>query len=85
MTKRSTAGLAAAAMLLGTLACAGGMGREDDTAAAQDTTEVQNPPGYRGRLGDQPTGQGQSRGGTTERKSRQVQSHERYSWQRAKK
>jgi hypothetical protein len=48
MTKRSTAGLAAAAMLLGTLACAGGMGREDDTAAAQDTTEAQNPPGYRG-------------------------------------
>jgi hypothetical protein len=30
------------------LACAGGMAREDDTAAAQDTTEAQNPPGYRG-------------------------------------
>jgi len=48
MTKRSTAGLAAAAMLLGTLACAGGMAREDDTAAAQDTSEAQNPSGYRG-------------------------------------
>lgn len=48
MTKRSTAGLAAAAMLVGTLACAGGMAREDDTAAAQDTSEAQNPPGYRG-------------------------------------
>jgi hypothetical protein len=48
MTKRSTAGLATAAMLFGTLACAGGMAREDDTAAAQDTTEAQNPPGYRG-------------------------------------
>jgi hypothetical protein len=48
MTKRSTAGLATAAMLFGTLACAGGMAREDDTAAAQDTTEAQNPAGYRG-------------------------------------
>ena len=48
MTKRSTAGLATAAMLLGTLACAGGMSREDDTAAAQDTSETQNPSGYRG-------------------------------------
>ena len=48
MTKRSTAGLATAAMLFGTLACAGGMAREDDTAAAQDTTETQNPSGYRG-------------------------------------
>ena len=48
MTKRSTAGLAAVAMLFGTLACAGGMAREDDTAAAQDTSEAQNPSGYRG-------------------------------------
>lgn len=48
MTKRSTGGLAAAALLFGTLACAGGMAREDDTAAAQDTTEAQNPSGYRG-------------------------------------
>ncbi len=48
MTKRSTAGLAAVAMLVGTLSCAGGMAREDDTAAAQDTSETQNPPGYRG-------------------------------------
>lgn len=36
-------------ILAGAWACAGGMAREDDTAAApQDTTEVQNPPGYRG-------------------------------------
>jgi hypothetical protein len=48
MTKRSTAGLAAAAMLFGTLACASGMAREEETAAAQDTSETQNPPGYRG-------------------------------------
>jgi hypothetical protein len=49
MTKRSTTGLAAAAaLLLGTLACAGGMAREEDTAAARDTTEAQNPSGYRG-------------------------------------
>lgn len=48
MTKRSTAGLATVAMLFGTLACAGGMAREDDTAAAQDTSEAQNPAGYRG-------------------------------------
>lgn len=59
MTKRSTAGLAAAAMLFGSLACAGGMAREDDTAAAaqqdttdvaaqQDTTEATTPPGYSG-------------------------------------
>ena len=48
MKKRSTAGLAAAALLFGTLACAGGMAREEDTAAARDTTEAQNPPGYRG-------------------------------------
>lgn len=48
MTKRSTAGLATVAMLFGTLACASGMAREEDTAAAQDTSETQNPPGYRG-------------------------------------
>jgi hypothetical protein len=49
MTIRSTAGFAAAAMLLGTLACAGGMAREDDqAAAAQDTTETTTPPGYSG-------------------------------------
>jgi hypothetical protein len=49
MTKRSTMGLAAAALLFGTLACAGGMAREDDAGAAvQDTTEAQNPEGYRG-------------------------------------
>ena len=48
MTKRSTAGVATVAMLLGTLACAGGMAREDETAAARDTSEAQNPPGYRG-------------------------------------
>jgi hypothetical protein len=48
MTKRSTAALATVAMLFGTLACAGGMAREDETAAAQDTSEAQNPPGYRG-------------------------------------
>jgi hypothetical protein len=58
MTKRSTAGLAAVAWLFGSLACAGGMAREDDTAAAQqdtteaaaqDTTEAaEPPPGYSG-------------------------------------
>jgi hypothetical protein len=51
MRIRSTAGLAAAAMLFGTLACAGnsaGGEGEDETAAAQDTSETQNPPGYSG-------------------------------------
>jgi hypothetical protein len=48
MTRRSIAGLATAAVLFGTLACAGGMAREDETAAAQDTSQTQNPPGYRG-------------------------------------
>ena len=49
MTNRSTAGLATVAMLFGTLACASGMARgEEETGAAQDTSEVQNPPGYRG-------------------------------------
>jgi len=48
MTRRSTAGLATVAMLFSTLACAGGMAREEETAAAQDTSEAQNPPGYRG-------------------------------------
>lgn len=48
---RSTAGLAAVAMVLGTFACAGNSaGRDDDTAAAaaQDSSEVQTPPGYSG-------------------------------------
>jgi hypothetical protein len=48
MRRRSIAGLATAAVLFSTLACAGGMSREEDTAAAQDTSEAQNPPGYRG-------------------------------------
>jgi hypothetical protein len=48
MTRRSIAGLATAVALFGTLACAGGMAREDETAAAQDTSQTQNPPGYRG-------------------------------------
>jgi hypothetical protein len=48
MTRRSIAGLATAAVLFSTLACAGGMSREEETAAAQDTSEAQNPPGYRG-------------------------------------
>ena len=47
MTPRSTLNLAAAALLVGSLACAGGMAKpEDQGAAPQDTT--QNPPGYRG-------------------------------------
>ncbi|CAN5727711.1 hypothetical protein BH24GEM1_BH24GEM1_19630 [soil metagenome] len=46
---RTTAGLATAAMLFGTLACAGNTaGGADETAAAQDTSEVQTPPGYSG-------------------------------------
>jgi len=48
--KRSTATLAAAAWLFGTLACAGSA-QEDDTAAApqQDTAQVtEPPPGYSG-------------------------------------
>ncbi len=48
MTKRSTAGLVTAAMLFGTLACASSMARPEDTGAARDTSEAQNPPGYRG-------------------------------------
>jgi hypothetical protein len=48
MTKRSMAGLTTVTMLVGTLACAGSMAREEDTAAAPDTTEAQNPAGYRG-------------------------------------
>jgi hypothetical protein len=50
MTKRSTAGLAAVAWLFGSLACAGGAAREDDTAAApQDTAQApEPPPGYSG-------------------------------------
>ena len=47
MTARSTISLAAAAVLVGSLACAGSMAKpEDQGAAPQDTT--QNPPGYRG-------------------------------------
>jgi hypothetical protein len=47
MTARTTMNLAAAAMLVGSLACASTMAKpEDQGAAAQDTT--QNPPGYRG-------------------------------------
>jgi len=49
MIKRTTTGLAAVAYLFGSLACAGGMAREDETAAAQDTTEAaEPPPGYSG-------------------------------------
>jgi hypothetical protein len=50
MTKRSTAGLATMALFFGSLACASGVAREDDTAAApQDTTEAaEPPPGYSG-------------------------------------
>jgi hypothetical protein len=50
MTTGSSARLAMAALLVGTLACAGSMAREEDQAGAapQDTTEAQNPPGYRG-------------------------------------
>lgn len=41
---------AAIGILVGALACAGNSARtdEDETATAQDTSEVQNPPGYRG-------------------------------------
>jgi hypothetical protein len=47
--RRATAGFAATAMLFGTLACAGNTaGEADETAAAQDTSQVQNPPGYSG-------------------------------------
>jgi hypothetical protein len=49
MTIRSPAGFAALAMLFGTLACAGNRaGGEEETAAARDTSDAQNPPGYRG-------------------------------------
>jgi hypothetical protein len=49
MTTRSTINLAAAAVLVGALACAGGMAKpEDQGAAPQDTSQAQNPPGYRG-------------------------------------
>jgi hypothetical protein len=47
MTMRSTAGLATVALLLGSIACAGNRPGEE-TGAAQDTSEAQNPPGYRG-------------------------------------
>jgi hypothetical protein len=49
MTGRVTINLAAAALLVGSLACARGMAKpEDQGAAAQDTSQTQNPPGYRG-------------------------------------
>ena len=49
MTARSTINLAAAAVLVGALACASGMAKpEDQGAAPQDTSQAQNPPGYRG-------------------------------------
>jgi hypothetical protein len=49
MTIRTHASLVAAAMLFGSLACAGGMAKEDEAAAAPaDPSEAQNPPGYRG-------------------------------------
>lgn len=35
-------------MLFGTLACASSMARPEDTEAARDTSEAQNPPDYRG-------------------------------------
>jgi hypothetical protein len=48
MTTRATAGLVTAVLLFGTLACARSMARPEDTGAARDTSEAQNPPGYRG-------------------------------------
>ncbi|HWB40036.1 MAG TPA: hypothetical protein VG500_02195 [Gemmatimonadales bacterium] len=48
MTKRFTAGLATAALLVGTMACAGTGLPKDEVGAAPDTTEAQNPEGYRG-------------------------------------
>ncbi|HET9465053.1 MAG TPA: hypothetical protein VFO71_05970 [Gemmatimonadales bacterium] len=58
MRVQSSTRLAALAVLVGALACAGNTAREadtDETAAARDTTvsdtlgaDVQNPPGYRG-------------------------------------
>ena len=49
MTARTSLNLAAATLLFGTLACAGTMARpEDQGAAAQDTSQTENPPGYRG-------------------------------------
>ena len=49
MTARLTINLAAAALLVGSLACARSMAKpEDQGAAAQDTSQTQNPPGYRG-------------------------------------
>ena len=49
MTARSTINLAAATVLVGALACAGSMAKpEDQGAAPQDTSQAQNPPGYRG-------------------------------------
>jgi hypothetical protein len=49
MTARLNLNLAAATLLVGALACAGGMAKpEDQGAAPQDTSQAQNPPGYRG-------------------------------------
>ena len=48
MTARSTISLAAAAMLVGSLACAGGMAKPEDQGAAAPQDTTQNPPGYRG-------------------------------------
>ncbi|HKH82915.1 MAG TPA: hypothetical protein VKA25_04450 [Gemmatimonadales bacterium] len=51
MRVNSSTRFAAMAALFGALACAGNSARTsdtDETAAARDTTEAQNPPGYRG-------------------------------------
>jgi len=49
MNARLNLNLAAATLLVGALACAGGMAKpEDQGAAPQDTSQAQNPPGYRG-------------------------------------
>ena len=50
MTIRTTAGLGTMVLLLGSLACASGMAKPEDQAGAapQDTSDTQNPPGYRG-------------------------------------
>ncbi len=50
MKMRTTAGLGAMALMLGSLACASTMAKPEDQAGAapQDTSDAQNPPGYRG-------------------------------------
>ncbi|MBA3520980.1 MAG: hypothetical protein H0T90_00555 [Gemmatimonadales bacterium] len=51
MRLNSPARFAAVGILVSALACAGNSARtdeEDETATAQDTSAVQNPPGYRG-------------------------------------